>query len=114
MLEKLDDVVLSNEDIDLDDIDLDIVTFFSYSVGLCNTDLNNINLDDDNFYEDDPEIIIHVRLTAWHKACKKKIDKELMPIAWHPTRAWDWFMTKDEKLWNDKSSVYDINHIATF
>ena len=45
-------------------------------------DLNNINLDDDDFHEDDPETIIHVRLIAWcnrykqHKACKKEIKKK--------------------------------------
>ena len=54
---------------------------------LISVDLNNINLDDANFSEDDPEIIIHVRLRAWCKkfkqckACKKDISKELMPIA---------------------------------
>ena len=45
-------------------------------------DLNNINLDDDDFHEDDPETIINVRLIAWcnrykqHKACKKEIKKK--------------------------------------
>ena len=28
-------------------------------------DLNNINIDDDNFDEDDPETIVFVRLMAW-------------------------------------------------
>ena len=31
------------------------------------------------------------------KHAKTKINEELMPIAWHPTRVWDWCMTKDEK-----------------
>ena len=31
------------------------------------------------------------------KACKKDISKELMPVAWHPTRWWDCCMSKDEK-----------------
>ena len=35
----------------------------------------------------------------------KKIVKELMLIVWHPTRAWDWCMAKDEKLWNDKNNA---------
>ena len=26
----------------------------------------NLNLDDDNFDDEDPETIIHVRLMAWH------------------------------------------------
>ena len=31
------------------------------------------------------------------KAQKAKIKKELMPIAWHPSRYWDWCMSEDEK-----------------
>ena len=27
----------------------------------------------------------------------KKIEKELMSIAWHPSRWWDWCMPEDEK-----------------
>ena len=40
-------------------------------------DLNNINLDDVNFDEDDPETIIHDKLMVWRnkfkqrKECKK-------------------------------------------
>ena len=55
-------------------------------------DLDKINLDDDNnFDEDDPDIIIHVRLLARRnkfekpKALKEKIGKELMSVVWHPT-----------------------------
>ena len=46
-------------------------------MGILNTDLNNINLDN-NFDEDDLDTIILVRLLAWHikfekrKALKKK------------------------------------------
>ena len=55
-------------------------------------DLNNINLDDVNFDRDDLETIIHVRLMAWHnrlkqhKAFKKELAKELMPLVQRPTR----------------------------
>ena len=44
--------------------------------------INNINFNDHNFDEDDPETIIHVRLTAWRnifkqrKTIKKEITKE--------------------------------------
>ena len=37
-----------------------------------------------------------VRLLVWRnkfekrKAVKRKIDKELIPTAWHPTKRWDW------------------------
>ena len=34
-------------------------------MGILNIDLNNINLDH-NFDEDDPDIIILIRLLAWH------------------------------------------------
>ena len=39
------------------------------------------------------------------KKKKKKTDEELMPVAWHPTRVWDWCMTKNGTLWNDKSNA---------
>ena len=61
-------------------------------MGILSVDLNNINLDDVNFDRDDLEIIIHVRLLAWHnrlqqhKAFKKEFPKELMPVVRHPTR----------------------------
>ena len=59
------DVAFSNDDIDLRDIDSGIVTFLSVEIGVITMDFNNINLDDDNFNEDDLETIIHVRLMAW-------------------------------------------------
>ena len=49
MLEKLDSSVFSDGDIFLHDIDSNIITFFSDDMGFGTTDLNNINLDDDNF-----------------------------------------------------------------
>ena len=63
------------------------VTSSSDEIGIFSVDLNNINLDDINCYEDDPETVNHVRLIAWHnrlkqqKAFKKDINKELMPVA---------------------------------
>ena len=59
---------------------------------ILNIDLNNINLDDTNYNEDDPETIIHVRPLIWHiafenhKALKKELNEELMLVAWHPRR----------------------------
>ena len=85
MLKKLANVVFSNDDVDLNDID-DIVAFFSDSMGLVATDVNNINFDDDTFGEFDPINIVFVRLTArcnifkQRLACAKKIGKELLPI----------------------------------
>ena len=31
------------------------------------------------------------------KAKKAKIKEELLPIAWHPSKCWDWCMSEDEK-----------------
>ena len=48
----------------------------------------------------EPEVI-HVRLIAWcngykqHKSWKKDISKEVVPVAWHPPREWDWCMPED-------------------
>ena len=39
-------------------------------MGTLSVDLTKINLDDDNFNEDDPETIIHVRLMAWNNRFK--------------------------------------------
>ena len=45
---------------------------------------------------------IYVRRMTLHnrykrKSCKKDISKELMPVAWHPTKWWDWCMPEDDK-----------------
>ena len=61
MLEKLD-VILSNDDIDLHDIDFDHVTFVSDGMDLVSIGINYINLDDDNFDRDDHGTVIHFRL----------------------------------------------------
>ena len=56
-------------------------------MGLNMLNLDNGNLEDDNFDEDDPESTIHVRVMAWHnrfkqrKAFSKDINKELMSKA---------------------------------
>ena len=47
--------------------------------------------------------IILVRLLAWHikfqnaKNLKRKTSEEIMPIAWHPKRWWNFCMSEDEK-----------------
>ena len=57
---------------------------------------------DDYQYCNDDELI------EWHnrhkkqKAQKAHIKKELMPIAWHPSRYWDWCMSEDEKQETEK------------
>ena len=71
MLKKLANVVFSNDDVDLNDID-DIVAFFSDSMGLVATDVNNINFHDDTFDEFDPINIVFFRLTAWCNIFKQR------------------------------------------
>ena len=79
------------------------VVFNCNEMDILNIDLNKINLDN-NFDEDDPDAIIHVRLLAWHikfekpKTLKKIISEELMPIAWHFNIQWDWYMSENEKI----------------
>ena len=51
------------------------VVFICNEMGILNTDLNNINLDDTNYDEEDPDIIIHVRRLVWHIKFEKR--KEL-------------------------------------
>ena len=62
--------------------------------------------DDDNHWDADNED----KFFEWYdgykkrKAQKASIKKELIPIAWHPSRHWDWCMSEDkkketEKLW---------------
>ena len=98
MLEKLCNVALSNYDIKLDDIDPDTAAFFSNGMGIVTIDLNNIDFDNDNFDEDHPINIILLDLLFGvielnNVKHAKKINKELLPIEWYPTRMWD------EKRW---------------
>ena len=58
--------------------------------------------DEDNFFK-------------WHEGYKKRkaqkasIKKELIPIAWHPSRYWDWCMSEDEKKKKIDRKVMGIN-----
>ena len=76
------------------------VVFSCNEMGIFNVDLNNTNLDN-NIDEDYPDTVIHIRLLAWHirfekcKAYKKMISEELIPIAWHPKRWWNFCMSED-------------------
>ena len=55
-------------------------------------DLNNINLDDTNYDQDDPKAIIHVRLLSWdikvgkRKAVKRELNEEIMLAASYARR----------------------------
>ena len=57
--------------------------------------------DHDDYCNDD-------RVIKWYKGYQKQksqkaqIKKELIPIAWHPSRHWDWCMSEDEKKDTEK------------
>ena len=66
MLEKFHDTLLANDDILFFNEDFNTVTFFVNEMDILVVDLDKINLDEDNnFDEDDFDTIIHVRLLAW-------------------------------------------------
>ena len=57
--------------------------------------------DEDGAHWDDDEN--KNKFFDWYKGYQKrrgqkvKIKEELLPIAWHPSRYWDWCVPKDEK-----------------
>ena len=68
------------------------VVFDCNGMDILNIDLSNINLANNNYYKDDPDTIIYVRLLTWditfekRKALKKELSEELVSIVWHPNR----------------------------
>ena len=71
-------------------------------MGVRSVNRNNINHNSTNYEEDDSDTIILIRLLAWHMKSGKhkentKINEELMPIAWHPKRWWNFCMSEGEK-----------------
>lgn len=64
MLERIRHVLFSNDDIVFFDEDFRSVTFFTNQMGILSVDLYKIYFDNVNFYENDLENIIHVRLLA--------------------------------------------------
>ena len=52
---------------------------------------------DSNKYCDDDELIKGYKGYKKRKAQKVQIKKELMPVAWHPSRWWDWCVPEDGK-----------------
>ena len=100
MLKILDNLAFFNDDIDLDNIDSDIVTYFGDDMDINTTEFNNIKLDDDD-NDDDLQAMILVEFMAWcfeykkRKAFKKELSEELMRVAWHTTKCWDWCVPED-------------------
>ena len=55
------------------------VVFICNGMSILNVDFNNINLDNTK-----------------RKELKKELNEELMPIAWHPKKWWNFCMLKDK------------------
>ena len=73
MLGKLDNALHANDDIFFYKEDFDKVTFIANQSHILVVDLGEINLDNDNsFNEDDSDTIICVRLLAWHSKYEKR------------------------------------------
>ena len=60
--------------------------------------------DGDHWDNDDDEDKFFVWYDGYknRKAQKPNIKEELLPIAWHPSRYWDWCMSEDEKKETEK------------
>ena len=52
---------------------------------------------DHSYYCDNDKIIEWYDGYKKREAKKAQIKKELMPIAWHPSRWWDWCVLEDER-----------------
>ena len=77
MIKKLFTAFYANENILYFDEDSGNVVFNCNEMGILDIDLNNISLDND-FDEDDPDIIIHVKILVWHiKFEKRKAPKKI-------------------------------------
>ena len=73
MLGKFYNVLHANDDILFYNEDFDKATFIANQRHILVVDLDKINLDNDNYFdEDDPDTIIHARLLAWHSKFKKR------------------------------------------
>ena len=70
MLEKFDNALHANDDILSYNKNFDKVTFIANQRHPLAVVLDKINLDND-FDEDDPNIMIHVRHLAWHSKFEK-------------------------------------------
>ena len=76
MTKRLLTAVYADENILYFNKDSSNVVFNCNGMGILNIDLNNINLDDTNYDEDDPDTIILIRLLASHTKFEKGKGKE--------------------------------------
>ena len=68
---------------------------------------------------DDDDPYINDEIIEWYKAYQKrksqklKIKEELLPIACHPSRWWDWCMSEDERKETDQKEIKRWPYTAT-
>ena len=113
MIKALFTALYAHENILYFNEDSSNAVFISNGMGILNINLNNINLDNTNYDEEDPDTIILIRLLAWHikferKILKKELNEELLPIAWHPNRWWDFCVSEDEKKEIDPMFIEEL------
>ena len=84
------------DNIDLDYIDSDIVSFFSEDLEINTTNLNNINLDNNLKSMIQGNVVAKCKEYKQRNA-SKKVRKESMLVAKHPTKWWDWCMSEYKK-----------------
>ena len=58
--------------------------------------------DDNDYCDDDDELIEQYEGNQKRKTQKAQTEKELMPIAWHPSRWWNWCVPEDEQKQTEK------------
>ena len=103
MIKKLFPALCTDDNIFYFNGDSSNAIFSCNEMGVLSIDLNNTSLDETNYDENDPETIIHIRLLTWHikfekrKALQKELNEELMLIAWHPRRWFNFCMSEDVK-----------------
>ena len=112
MIEKFNSAVFSNDDIDFGDLDSDFVTFFSNDIGLNSIIFDNINLDDDNYFDDFIQKLL-IMFVLWlgiidisNAKHLKKIDEELIHEAWNQASVWNWLMSEDEIKEEESSLIH--------
>ena len=66
MIKKLLPALYANENIFYSNKDSGDTVFSCNEMGILSIDLNNFNIDDTNYDEDDLETIIHIKLLVWH------------------------------------------------
>ena len=72
MLKKFYELLITDDDVLFCNEDFSKVSFYANQMDILGLCLDKINLNDDNnFYKDDPDIIINVILLAWHNNFEK-------------------------------------------